>query len=597
MIFLSFLVAMRHRWWVSCLAIALTLTLTLCPTADAQISTPPVSPSPTAEASPTAADSSPATGPTSDASLVILQGKTLFEVKAGVGSFSPEFRAQVISGRLQKFAQRGDLKTTDIKIVDNQQTQTTDIKIGNETLVTILDIDANAADTTRQKLAKDYLNAIKLAVEAFRESFRLQNILLGLLYAVLLTVGTVAIWVLANRSISTLNKNLRTWQGSRIRGLRLFGAEIVPADRVVDLLTELLKLGRLAVFLVLGVIYTNLLLSFFPWTQGAARRLFNFIGWTVARFWEQFVTYLPNLFFLGLIILLTNYTLRVIKFFFTELRRGDISIPGFYPEWAKPTYNLVRFAILAFAATIAFPYLPGAQTPAFQGISVFVGVLFSLGSSGAVANFVSGVILTYSRAFVVGDRVKISDTTGDVVEKTLLVTRISTIKNVVVTVPNAMVLGSHIINYSGSVRNTDTPPLILHTTITLGYDVPWRQVHEVLIKSAQATENLLEDPPPFVLQTSLDDFYVSYELNAYTRNPAIMARIYSELHQHLQDQCNEAGIEILSPHYSAARDGNQLAVPEEYFPKDYQAPGFRISQLGNLLGQNHPDSQDSSSNH
>ncbi|MEO0376442.1 MAG: mechanosensitive ion channel family protein, partial [Cyanobacteria bacterium P01_A01_bin.17] len=556
----------RARFWGALLAISLTLGSP----ALAQ-SGPSPSPSAAPAASPEPLPAGVITMPESLESWVVLQGKQLFEIKAGVGSFSPKFRAQTISQRLRKLARRNDLKVDALTIVDNQQTQTTDIRIDNETLVTILDADAKAANTTRQQLAETNLSDIKAAVQAYRESFQLQNILLGLLYATLLTIVTVGLFTLANRSIAILNRNLRTWQGNRIRGLRLFRAEIVPADRVVDVLTEVLKLLRLTVFVLLGIIYLNLILSFFPWTQGAARRLFKFMGWTLERFWGQIVTYLPNLFFLGLIIVLTNYTLRLIRFFFTEIRRGDINIPGFYPEWAKPTYNLVRFVVIAFAATIAFPYLPGAQTPAFQGISVFIGVLFSLGSSGAVANFVAGIILTYSRAFVVGDRVKISDSIGDVVEKTLLVTRINTIKNVIVTIPNAMVLGSHIINYSGSVRDPKTPPLILHTTITLGYDVPWRKVHEVLIKSAQATEHILEDPLPFVLQTSLDDFYVSYELNAYTRNPAIMAKIYSELHQHLQDQCNAIGIEILSPHYSAARDGNQLAIPEEYFPKDYQA--------------------------
>lgn len=222
---------------------------------------------------------------------------------------------------------------------------------------------------------------------------------------------------------------------------------------------------------------------------------------------------------------------------------------------------------MAFAATVAFPYLPGSQTPAFQGISIFLGLLVSLGSSSAIANIVAGIILTYTRAFLVGDRVKITDTTGDVVEKTLFVTRIRTIKNVVITIPNAAVLGSHVINYSAAANDPATPPLILHTTITLGYDVPWRKVHDVLTKAALATGQILEEPAPFVLQTSLDDFYVSYELNAYTSSPGIMAKIYSELHQNIQDQCNEANIEILSPHYRAERDGNQTTIPVDYLSR------------------------------
>ncbi|HKI52961.1 MAG TPA: mechanosensitive ion channel family protein, partial [Anaerolineales bacterium] len=238
-----------------------------------------------------------------------------------------------------------------------------------------------------------------------------------------------------------------------------------------------------------------------------------------------------------------------------------------------PTYQLLRFVVIALGLVVAFPYLPGSGSPAFQGVSVFVGVLFSLGSTSVVANIVSGVVLTYTRAFRVGDRVKIADTVGDIIEKGLLVTRVRTIKNVEITIPNGMVMGSHIINYS---MVSQERGLILNTTITLGYDIPWRLIHEVLKKAAQATDGILPEPHPFVLQTSLDDFYVSYELNAYTNQPNKMALIYSELHQNIQDSCNEAGIEILSPHYDALRDGNTSTIPSDYLPKDYQAPPFNI---------------------
>ncbi|MGB7416780.1 MAG: hypothetical protein WA902_21470, partial [Thermosynechococcaceae cyanobacterium] len=329
-------------------AIALTVVLTIGSGASAQpVAEPSVVPAALVDPLPTTSPN--LSGDTSTRnleakkSLVVLQGQTLFEIKAGVGSFSSDFRAQVISERLQKFAQRYDLELSAIIIVDNQKTQTTDLKVNGETLVTLLDTDAKAANTTRQKLAQDYLAAIQAAVANYRDSFRLQNILLGLLYAVLLTIATIIIFSLTNRAIAKLNAQLRLWQGNRIRGFRLFRTEVLHADRVVDVLTELTKLGRLAFFLLLGVIYANLLLSCFPWTKAAAQRLFQFLSWTLAQFGEQFISYLPNLFFLGLIILLTTYTLRLIQFFFTQVRRGDINLPGFYPEWAKPTYNLVRF--------------------------------------------------------------------------------------------------------------------------------------------------------------------------------------------------------------------------------------------------------------
>ncbi|TFH49653.1 MAG: mechanosensitive ion channel, partial [Methanothrix sp.] len=200
--------------------------------------------------------------------------------------------------------------------------------------------------------------------------------------------------------------------------------------------------------------------------------------------------------------------------------------------------------------------------------------------SSAIANIVAGVILTYMRAFKLGDRVKIADTIGDVVEKTLLVTRVRTIKNVDITVPNAMVLSSHIINYSSTAEDDG---LILHTTITIGYDAPWRQVHELMIAAARATSNILETPAPFVLQTSLDDFYVSYQINAYTDKPSVMARTYSELHQNIQEKFNEGGVEIMPPHYATLRDGNMTTIPESYLPESYKQPPFRVKRVSEGL--------------
>ena len=223
-----------------------------------------------------------------------------------------------------------------------------------------------------------------------------------------------------------------------------------------------------------------------------------------------------------------------------------------------------------------FPYLPGSSSPAFRGISIFLGVMLSPGSPSAAANLIAGTILTYTRAFRLGDRVRIADTVCDVVERNLLATRVQTIKNELVTVPNAMVLGSHITNFSSAAAGGYA--LILHTTVTIGYDAPWRTVHELLICAALGTSGILPDPAPFVLQTALDDFYVHYEINGYTHEPTRMAAIYAELHQRIQDCFNDAGVEIMSPHYSSLRDGNHIAIPDSYLPKEYSAPSFRVAR-------------------
>jgi small-conductance mechanosensitive channel len=193
------------------------------------------------------------------------------------------------------------------------------------------------------------------------------------------------------------------------------------------------------------------------------------------------------------------------------------------------------------------------------------------------------------RAFQAGDRVRIADTEGTVIKRTMFVTKVLTPKNAVISVPNAMVLANHIINYSELAKNRG---LILHTTVTIGYDVPWRQVHELLLAAAHATERIEEEPEPFVLQTSLDDFYVSYEINVYVSEPTKMALIYSDLHANIQDSFHEAGIEIASPHYAAVRDGNRAAIPSDYLPKDYEVPAIRIHPLEKLLPLKRPPRDD-----
>jgi small-conductance mechanosensitive channel len=288
------------------------------------------------------------------------------------------------------------------------------------------------------------------------------------------------------------------------------------------------------------------------------------------------VRYLPRGGVVLLTILVTHYVLKALKFFATAIEHGELPVRGMHPEMAMPTYQLARVLVILFAVVVAFPNLPGGDSDAFKGVSIFVGLLLSLGSSSAVGNALAGLVLTYMRPYHPGDRVKIADTTGDVIEKTLLVTRGRTIKNVEVVIPNSAILGNQILNYSALAR---TRGLILNTTVTIGYDAPWRTVHDLLIAAALGTDGILPDPPPFVLQTSLNDFHISYELNAYTERANEIQDIYSRLHEAIQDSFNTAGVEIMSPTFYALRDGNTITIPEERRPPGYQAPAFRVKDV------------------
>jgi small-conductance mechanosensitive channel len=306
-------------------------------------------------------------------------------------------------------------------------------------------------------------------------------------------------------------------------------------------------------------------LSYFPWTAPYAQPV---VQWAIAPFvtvWVSFVAYLPSIFWLAAIIIITRFALQLLGLLSNALRDGSITLAGFYPEWAEPTYKIVRTLVFAFALVMAFPYLPGSSSDAFKGVSIFLGVLFSLGSSSAVANVVAGIVLTYTRSFRVGDFIKIGVNTGTVEERSLLVTRLRTRKGVEVTIPNATVLAGDVQNFSARAAQG---ALVLHTEVTIGYDAPWRKVHALLLHAASRTPDVLQLPAPFVLQTNLGDYSVRYELNVHTKSPEKMLEIHSHLHAQIQDAFAGAGMEIMSPMYLARRDAPSTvpAISPEHTP-------------------------------
>ena len=417
----------------------------------------------------------------------------------------------------------------------------------------------------------------------YTRKWDLQPVIEGIALLIFYTFLLIAIGKGAALFQRYLTMKCDSWNGTKIRSIKIKTIEVLSAERTVDFLKLLTKVVRFGLLIIIIYSYITIAFSLFSFSKTWANTLLGYVLTPLKLVVYTFLNFLPNLFFIIVIVFVFNYLIKAVKFFFMEIDKGTLEFPGFHRDWAVPTYKIVRFMIIALEVVVIFPYLPGSNSPAFQGVSVFLGILFSFGSGSAISNMVAGIVLTYMRPFKIGDRVKIADTMGDIMEKTLLITRIRTIKNVDITIPNSMVLGAHIVNYSSSDKGVG---LILNTTVTIGYDSPWRQIHELLISAAFETKFILKEPKPFVLQTSLDDFYVSYEINAYTKESNKMAIIYSELHSKIQDKFNEAGVEIMSPHYGAMRDGNQTAIPPDYLPKEYKAPSFRIFGLDLFGNQN-----------
>lgn len=502
---------------------------------------------------------------------VVVEGKTLFALHERLFTFSPEERAKTITEHIIWLSKQPASAIRGVRTEDDGDL--TEIVTGKTVLATVTEADARAAAKTRQQLAHEYAVAIRSAADALQKKFGLRAILLSVLYALLATGVLLLLLKLMSVIFPKFYAKLEGWHGVYIRSVRIQKLELMPAERITGLLRTLARLTRLLLTLVLLYAYVTVALSFFPRTQGFSSSLLRTVLWPLRVVGQAILNYAPNVLFIVVILAVAYYVIKFVKLFFAAVARRTITLPDFYPDWAMPTYRIARFLIIAFTAVVIFPYLPGSNSPAFRGVSIFLGLLFSLGSTSAIANVVAGSVLTYTRSFHVGDRVRIADATGDVIEKTLLTTRIRTIKNEEISIPNALVLGNHVTNYSSVAREKG---LILHTQVTIGYDAPWRVVHQLLIDAALATENIRKEPKPFVLQTELNDFYVRYQVNAYTDRPAVMAATYSELHQNIQDKFNEAGVEIMSQHFTGVRDGNQTTIPAQYRAKNYVAPTFRI---------------------
>lgn len=484
---------------------------------------------------------------------------TLFTLYTQIGSYTAAERAAAIENRIRSLADNYKVHVDSIYLQQNEDSW---IVIWQDQMIAgINEEDAMWADMQIAQLADHYLHHIRASIQQYRDDTSLQKIAVGIGYAIIIiAILALLIWGIG-KAIRWVKKRLLLLRTSLFPGLQIKGYELVSANRQVKFVWSILDV--LKWFLILVSVYLALpvLLNLFPTTRGYAPILLGYFIKPIKDVAQAIVAYLPNMITIVVICFIFRYLLKALRFFAQEIHNGSLSFPGFYREWALPTFHIIRVLLFAFLLIIIFPYFPGADTPIFKGVSVFIGVLFTFSSAGALGNIVAGLLLTYMRSFSIGDRVKIGEVSGDIIEKSLLVTRIRTVKNEVISVPNSQVMNSHTINYS---MDVDENPLIVYTHITMAYEITWQQVHDLAKKACDQVDLLEKNPAPFILQTSLDDFYVTYQINAYTRNPHKQAFIYSELHKHLLDVFHAAGIELLSPHFRAVRDGSELDMPAAY---------------------------------
>jgi len=500
---------------------------------------------------------------------------TLFLVYNKIGSFTAKERAKAISNRINSLYEEPYYNSDSLSLIKSDISM--DIVYNSDFVVmSVTDLDGKTVGSSNFELAQKNLAIIQKEILFQKENNATENWLkrIGLVLVLILFVFVIVFAI--NKIFRWIRLFLIKKQERYFSGIKIKESYIFTPEKELEFVLKIVLLIRLFVLLFVFYISLPAIFSVFPETKIYASTLLKWIFSPAKSALMGFVHFLPNLFSILVIVALFHYLLKAIKFFVDEIQKGQIKIEGFYSDWAKPTFNIIRVLVYAFMVVVIFPYLPGSNSPVFQGVSVFVGVLFSLGSSNAIANMIAGLVITYMRPFKIGDFIKIGEVSGTVIEKTTLVTRVRTPKQEDITIPNSTVLSSSSINYSAN-ANDNGNGLLIHTTITIGYDTPWNLIHKALIESAMRTELVEKTPSPFVLQTSLDDFYVSYEINAYTKQPNQQPLIYSKLHQNIQDCFNEAGLEIMSPHYNSLRDGNKTTIPENFLSKDYKTPNFNVN--------------------
>ena len=444
---------------------------------------------------------------------VIIDGYTLFSVR-GISSHPAEVRAKAIRDRIESVAKNPSIAANSIQIIHNENQE--EIYALDNLIMMVFDADAKLEGINRETLAKGISSRITKSIYAYRYERSYEAILNKIFYAVGSTILAVILIFIINWLMKKVNLFLEQKLKTKIEALESKSFQLIRSNQLWITLHGFIKSLKFLIILIIIFTYAQYVLGLFPWTRYVSNSLLGFFLTPLGAFGDAVLNFIPNLAFLIVIFFVTKYLLKLTKLLFNGIGQGVITISGFDPDWAVPTFRLLRILLIAFAVIIAYPYIPGSESAAFKGVSLFIGVLFSLGSSSLIGNLIAGYSMTYRKTFKVGDLVQIENHIGQVVEIKLFVTRLLTYKKEEVVVPNSIVLNANVINYSSLSAKTG---LILSTTAGIGYETPWRQVEGMLKLAAERTEGALKEPPPFVLQKSLGDFAVTYELNVYIKDP------------------------------------------------------------------------------
>jgi small-conductance mechanosensitive channel len=474
---------------------------------------------------------------------VTVDSRALFYVR-GLASYPAADRARAISERIVRAARERTFAADTLRLAEVDLG--TQILAGELPLLTVTDGDAEIEGVPKAQLAGLYLLRVRQAIETYRIDRSPERLRTRGAYAAAATLLFAGALVLLRWLRRHAGAALERRYSARVSSLKFQSVEFIQAERIWGVVRGFFRFLSLLIAIALGLAYLEGVLSLLPWTRGVAESLLDYVLDPLRTMAGAIVGFIPELLFLLMLTLVTRYLLKITRFIAEAVAQGSITLGGFDPEWTWPTYKILRLVALIFAVVVAYPYIPGSDSLAFKGVSLFIGILFSLGSSSVIGNLLAGYSMTYRRAFKVGDRIQVEDVVGEVLETRVLVTHLRSPKNEEIIVPNSVILGGKVVNYSSLARKSG---LILHTTVGIGYEVPWRQVEAMLLQAAERTPGLLKEPRPFVLQRALGDFAITYELNVYTDSPQAMILTYAELHRRILDVFNEYGVQIMTPAY------------------------------------------------
>ena len=492
---------------------------------------------------------------------LVVDEDTLLRLYARRGGITPETRTQTAGEKISELGHRLTLRADSLYIFEGDFSS--DIMAGNEVVLSITDMDGLWAGKPRAELAVEYTKLIQAKINEIHDEYGLRRKLWGMSIAGIIIVVQIVLLILTNRLFRRWEKHVMRLMVRRLNPIVLKDYEFLNVHRQGIIVMTLYKVLRYLLILLQLFITIPLLFSIFPETETLT---FTFLGYIWNPFKDillSIINYIPKLCQIIVIWLCFHYLLRLIRYFADEIESEHLKINGFYPDWARPSYYILRVLLCSLMIVMIWPLLPSSNSQIFQGVSVFIGVVVSLGSTSIIGNLMAGLVMTYMRPFRIGDYIKVGDTIGEVIEKTVLVTRIRTRKNEVITIQNSSLMGSQTSNFTMAAHNFG---LVVHTKVTIGYDVPWQKIKEIMESAALATPGIKHKPHPFMLITALNDFYVEYEINAYTDDAVKLPAIYSVLHANLLKRFFEEGVEIMSPHIYARRDGIEVQMPEEFKP-------------------------------